>query len=214
MDRLNTYKALILDFDGVVIESNEIKTLAFEQVFSLFPEYAYEMMQYHHLNVSQSRYNKFSHLLSLLGKEDDGKLKMELADKFSNIVQKLMMDVPLVNGAENFLRSTTLRLPVYLASITPQKELELILKEKGLLHWFVGVYGCPPWPKEIAINEIILRENVLPTEALLIGDSAGDQRAAQSTGIHFIGRNSGLIFDEPLPIQFKDMSEILKYLNN
>ena len=44
-------KILILDFDGVVIESNAVKTDAFDHVFGRFPDHAAAMMAYHHSNV-------------------------------------------------------------------------------------------------------------------------------------------------------------------
>ena len=41
---MSAIEALILDFDGVVIESNEVKTNAFHNVFSRFPEFTDTMM--------------------------------------------------------------------------------------------------------------------------------------------------------------------------
>ena len=59
---LNSLQVLILDFDGVVIESNAVKTHAFEKVFARFPEYAEVMMAFHHAHVSVSRFAKFDYL--------------------------------------------------------------------------------------------------------------------------------------------------------
>jgi beta-phosphoglucomutase-like phosphatase (HAD superfamily) len=38
---------VILDFDGVVLESNAVKTEAFRDVFARFPEHAEAMMDFH-----------------------------------------------------------------------------------------------------------------------------------------------------------------------
>jgi phosphoglycolate phosphatase-like HAD superfamily hydrolase len=86
------------------------------------------------------------------------------------------------------------------------------LEKRGLLHWFDGVYGCPPWTKANAIRDILSRNSILPKNSLLIGDSAGDQRAALETGIQFIARDSGLKFDEIPPLFFLDLYEISDYL--
>jgi len=91
--------------------------------------------------------------------------------------------------------------------------LVIILNERKLFRWFKGVYGCPPWTKSEAINNVLLRGNLRSEEVLLIGDSAGDQRCAVSTGVRFIARDSGLPFDEPKPIRFADMDEINIYIN-
>ena len=211
--KMNEIQVLILDFDGVVIESNEVKTEAFIRVFGRFPEHAEVMMKFHHDHVSLSRFDKFQHLLSLMGRNDDAGLKEDIAQDFSLRVLEGMMTVPLVSGALEFLRLVTPRMPVYLASVTPAEELVLILKQRELLPWFRGVYGCPPWTKSDAIQNVLSKEGLMPEQALLIGDSAGDQRAAKSCGVEFLARNSGLNFDLPFPRTFMDLNEIVNYFN-
>lgn len=210
---MDSLRVLILDFDGVVIESNAVKTEAFQHVFSRFPEHAEAMMAFHHAHVSLNRFAKFEHLLVTMGKADDAVLRADIASDFSRQVLDGMMAVPLVPGAEAFLCKATVRLPIYLASVTPEAELELILAKRGLSHWFRNVYGCPPWTKPDAIRDVLARERIEPDDALLIGDSAGDQRAAQITGINFLARDSGLSFDSPLPLRFADLNEISGHLD-
>lgn len=210
---MNRPKVLILDFDGVVIESNDIKTDAFLHVFSHFPEFKDEMMAYHFENISQNRFSKFDHLLSLMKRQNDQELKNQLAENFSLYIGKEMLSVSMVPGAIQLLQLFTTSIPVYLASVTPEKELFQILQQRDLVKYFKGVYGCPPWNKPDAILDILVKEEVEPEYALMIGDSAGDQRAALSTGICFLARDSGLSFDTPLPFTFKDLNEISNYLS-
>jgi len=205
-------RVLILDFDGVVIESNAVKTEAFRQVFSRFPEQAEAMVAFHLANISLSRFAKFEHLLAMMGRANDAVLQADIAADFSKRVFEGLAAVPLVPGAEIFLRKMTPRLPVYLASVTPAEELAGILAKRELTHWFRDVYGCPPWTKPAAIRDVITREGLRPGEALLIGDSAGDQHAAQMTGVEFLARDSGLSFDGPAPLIFADLNEISDYL--
>lgn len=205
-------RILILDFDGVIVESNNAKTEAFRELFNMFPSHADHMMAYHHEHVSVTRFAKFDHLLQRLGKKDDRRLRANMVEMFSLLVRKRMLEVPLVPGAETFLQTIATKLPMYLASVTPTEELEEILVHHNLLHWFRNVYGCPPWTKPEAILNILSTEKISPSEALLIGDSAGDQRAAHETGVQFLGRDSGLPFDEPVPKQFPDMHELEEHL--
>jgi phosphoglycolate phosphatase len=214
MGKRATISVLILDFDGVVIDSNSAKTEAFSEVFSRFPDHAGTMMAYHHSNVSVSRFEKFDHLLTLLGRSNDAELKADVAYDFGKRVAARMKSIPLVAGATEFLTEVTQRVPVYLASVTPAEELAGILEQRGLSHWFTGVYGCPPWTKPRAIQDVLAKERLMPEEALLIGDSAGDQRAAKSTGIEFLGVDSGLAFDEPLARQFPNLTGIAAYLDD
>ena len=205
-------RVIIMDFDGVVIESNAVKTEAFQKVFSRFPEYTHVMMDFHSAHVSVSRFVKFEHLMGLMGKSSDTELMGTIAADFSNRVVQGILDVPLVPGAETFLTKVTQRVPVYLASVTPAEELALVLARRGLTRWFRRVYGCPPWTKPDAIRDVVVREGILPQDVLLIGDSAGDQRAAQEIGVRFLARDSGLIFHEPAPLCFADLNEIGAYL--
>lgn len=206
-------KALILDFDGVVIESNDVKREGFAHVFARFPAHTAAMMDYHHANVSMGRYGKFDHLLGLLGRNGDLALRAEIAAEYSRFVVALLQQVPLVHGAMRFLAEITPRLPVYLASVTPSEELTQTLASRDLGKWFKQVYGCPPWTKPDAVRDVLVREGVGPGDVLLIGDSAGDQRAARATGVQFLARDSGLAFDEPPPLKFRDMYEVLCHLN-
>ena len=206
-------RVLVLDFDGVVVESNDVKTQAFREVFARFPEHCEAMMAYHRDHVSASRFAKFDHLLQRLGRSGDTALAAELASEFSRRTLERMLAVPYVNGAEAFLRDIAPRLPVYLASVTPEEDLALILERRGLRRWFRGVYGCPPWTKADAIQDVLRRESCASHEALLVGDSAGDQRAAAQTGVEFVGRDSGLAFDPPAPSQiFPDLAALAAHI--
>lgn len=209
---LNSLRVLILDFDGVVVESNDIKTRAFERIFSRFPQYAEAAMAFHHANVSVSRFAKFDHLAELMGRGSDVALKLDLAAEFSKHVFDGMITVPLVPGAEAFLQMAKGRLPLYLASVTPEPELKMILDKRGLAHWFHDAYGCPPWTKPDAIRYVLGKNNFRPGDALLIGDSSGDQRTASETGVQFLARDSGLSFDDPKPLAFEDFYEISHHM--
>ena len=205
-------KTIILDFDGVVIESNALKNEAFAKIFGRFPDYAAEMLRFHTDNISLSRFTKFDYLLELLGRKHDQLLREDIATDFSKTMMEGMVTVPLVTGALNFLNTITAQLPIYLASVTPETELRYILDQRNLTKWFAGIYGCPPWTKPAAIADALQRENLTASDALLIGDSAGDQSAAITTGVSFLARNSGLQFEEPYPKCFPDMDAVSNYI--
>jgi phosphoglycolate phosphatase-like HAD superfamily hydrolase len=205
-------KVLIFDFDGVIVESNGIKDRVFEKIFSLYPEYFEEMMIYHKDHVSESRVKKFDHLLNIANRESDDEWKESLMKDFSDFSLELMESVSFVAGAIDLLNAMA-HMPLYIASVTPINDLEIILNSLSLRTYFEDVYGCPPWTKPDAVNDILKRENIKPGQAILIGDSAGDQRTAKVTGVHFIARNSGLPFDEAPERLFSDLKEISQYFN-
>jgi phosphoglycolate phosphatase-like HAD superfamily hydrolase len=205
---MSAIRALILDFDGVILESNDLKTAAFERVFGRFPEHAGAMMDYHRAHVPESRYAKFRHLVvDRLGRPADDPLLEELAEAFSAETRRQVAACPMVEGAGAFLDDVTARVPVFLASVTPQAELDAILDLRGLRRYFERAYGCPPWTKASAIADILTGLDG-PQGVVFVGDSAGDQRAGAATGVEFIARDSGLPFDSPLPPRGRDMHEV------
>jgi phosphoglycolate phosphatase-like HAD superfamily hydrolase len=201
-----------LDFDGVVVESNDIKTQAFDRVFSRFPAYKERLMQFHFANISLARGEKFNYLLELMAEENNEKLKREVSIEFSEYTTDLILSAPLVKGIENFFNQFSGKVPLYLASVTPEEDLNLILKYRNLNCWFDGVYGCPPWIKSNAIRDVLLQKGINADQCLLIGDSEGDRAAALEVGVRFIARNSGLSFKEAPALIFSDMDEITDYL--
>lgn len=206
-------RAIVFDFDGVIVESNDVKTEAFRDVFARFPEHADAMMAYHHANVSASRFAKFDHLIvERLGRESDPALRAELAAEYSRRTIDRVAGVPLVEGAREMLDEFSPRLPLYLASVTPQEDLDIVLERRGLRSYFRIAYGCPPWTKPGAVADVIARERCAPDEIVLIGDSPGDRAAAQQTGVEFIARDSGIIFQPPAERVFPDLAAIAAFL--
>jgi phosphoglycolate phosphatase len=202
-------RAVVLDFDGVIIESNALKTEAFAAVFGRFPEHAAHMMAYHDAHVSDSRFTKFEYLVTeRLGRPADDPMVGELAAQFSAALRRRILECPAVPGAAAFIGAVSARLPVFLASVTPQDELEAIVSARGWTGSFASIYGCPPWTKVSAVTDIVARLGG-PAGVLFVGDSAGDQRAARDTGVEFLARDSGLPFDEPPPDAVSDMTAAL-----
>lgn len=206
-------RTLVLDFDGVLIESNDLKTAAFEVVFARFPEHLPAMMAFHHAHVSESRYVKFEHLATHhLGRAADDPVVQELADAFAREMRLRLIACPDVAGAATFLARVGDRLPVYLASMTPDEELSDLVKMRGWNHYFQHTYGCPPWSKERAITSVIEAHG--RDGLVFVGDSAGDQRVAARMAIEFVARDSGLPFDDPRPTAYPDMNAVFAALES
>jgi phosphoglycolate phosphatase-like HAD superfamily hydrolase len=206
-------RAVVLDFDGVIVESNGIKTEAFREVFRRFPEHGARMMTFHEEHISLSRVQKFRYLVEeLLGRPGDETLVEELARDFSWRVLEEVVRCPLVPGAMEFLGDLAPRLPVYLASITPEPELEEILERRGLRQYFRAVFGYPPRAKAEAVEIALSVAGGDRDAVVLVGDSPGDLRVAREFGIQFVGRDSGIPFDEPELLLYPDLWAVGKAL--
>ena len=204
-------RALILDFDGVILDSNALKTDAFREVFARFPDHADAMMAYHQQHISQSRYDKFAYLVEQrLGRERDREFVERLASDYASALRDGMEACPFVPGARELLEELSPKIPLYLASVTPEAELLRLLDVRGIRHHFTRIYGCPPWTKPAAVAAIIA-ELGRSHGLALVGDSAGDQHAATVNGIEFIPRESGLLFDPPVE-GLRDMHAVAVHL--
>lgn len=191
------FKIIILDFDGVILESLDIKTKAFLKVYQDYPEYADEIAQYHLQNGGVSRYKKFVHInTNILGIPIDDNKTEELAKIFSEAVVDGMLKCPFVNGALEFLNKYSTLSRLYVASGTPQNELRFIVEQCGLAQYFNGVYGTPRTKGEI-IKDILNKENVNNNEAVFIGDAMTDYDGAKEANVPFIARINGLTPDNP-----------------
>ncbi len=203
------YKAIILDFDGVIVESNSIKDKAFAAVFADYPQHLDAIMTYHY-QVTAIRFEKFRHVYEqILRKPYDAATEQRLGEQFSQFCTEQIAVCPMVTGAQEFLDHFAGRVPLYLVTINPKADIDEILSHRRLVQYFKKIYTVTG-SKKAAIDEIIALENITKKEAVFIGDSQGDYTSASAAGVDFIGRQSGMGLQAPR--MFGDMVQILGYL--
>ena len=185
---MNGLEAIVLDFDGVVLESVEVKTRAFVE---LFDGREPDLVARIHLdNPGLTRFEKFRMISErLFGSYDEG-LAPDLDAGFSAIVRREMSSCAFVPGAPEFLRARAGRHRLFVASAAPQAELREIVEERGLAPFFERVHGAPRAKPEI-LAAILADASLAPDRAVFVGDAPGDQRAAEQVGIPFVGRTGG-----------------------
>jgi len=181
-------KAIVFDFDGVILESVDIKTRAFRELFKDYPDHVERIVKLHLDNTGMSRFDKFKIICAdYLGRPtDDGELS-RLGEAFSRIVYQEILHCPFVPGAFEFLEKRSKQYELFLASATPQDELWDIVKGRGLDRFFKGVYGSPRRKDEILLG-ILVERKLRPEEVVFIGDAINDYRYAREALIPFIGR--------------------------
>lgn len=212
---MSAIKAIILDFDGVVVESNEEKGHAFGELFALYPAYRQAMMDYHLANYSSPRMMKFEHYVyKLMGRPGDVELVETMAQQFSHFVMRRVIACPEVPGAQAFLEEFSEQVPFYISSNTPHEELLQIIQARGIDSFFVDVFGNPPYRKAEAIGMVLAREQVLPHDVLFVGDSPSDYRVAVEAELEFVGRKSNLPFEGIDITLHNDLYEIARIVRS
>ena len=188
---LSDYSIILLDFDGVILESVSVKTETFRKLFADKTEFVDDIVNFHIQNGGMSRFDKFRYIYSeILHEELTDKQFKSLCDDFAKYVYEGVINSPFVKGADKFIdRCYKEKIPVYLVSATPEEEIIRITKEIGIFDKFNHVYGSPMTKADCIMQ--ILQENKLtkdPKKALFFGDAINDYKAANKTGISFAGR--------------------------
>lgn len=186
--RIEQYRVLLWDFDGVIKDSLDVKTEAFVKLFEEYgPEVASRVRGHHLANGGMSRYEKFPLYASWVGCDLDERDIQNYSQSFSSMALQGVIDSPWVPGVESYLRDNRNSQIFVLVSATPQEELEVILKRLAIDSCFRLVFGSPK-SKRSAIAEVIKLFGASPHECLMIGDARADQEAAETNGVDFLLR--------------------------
>lgn len=192
---------IIFDFDGVILESVSVKTDAFRELFSCYPNHVDEIVRFHLDNGGMSRFDKFRYIYShILKKELNAEIVNGLSERFSRLVFNKVLSCPFVAGAQEFIERNAQKYTFFIVSATPEAELIRIVDQRSMKKFFKGIYGSPI-QKEENIRKIIREYKIAPVSVVFIGDARNDWNAARSTGIRFIARIKSGDTD-----QFTDMS--------
>ncbi len=189
MKKLNSYKNLIFDCDGIILNSNKIKTEAFrEVVFHYGNEAAEELVNFHVMNGGISRYEKFNYFFETISSHhnlDKNYINVEkLIKNYSSIVQK-KLEVCEISKQIIQYRKYSDRI-WYVVSGSDQNELIKIFKKKQLINNFQGgIYGSPLSKDEI-FKKIFKYKMDEISKSIYIGDSKYDFLAAKKIGLDFV----------------------------
>ncbi len=139
------YDAIVFDFDGVLVESVDVKTQAFGALYAEYGDRIVEQVKaYHLLHGGVSRFEKFRYYHEvLLGKNLTEVEEIKLGDRFSQYVEDAVVDAVYVAGAYEVLENNYQSTPMFVASGTPDQELKRIVSRRNMSHYFVSLHGSP-----------------------------------------------------------------------
>jgi phosphoglycolate phosphatase-like HAD superfamily hydrolase len=186
---LKEKQVIIFDFDGVLVDSLNIKTNAFSELYKSHGISIQEkVIQYQNQNGGINRFDKFKYFHKhFLGKNLTESELNSLSIDFKNLVinklKKIKINKSLMLILE-FIRFK--RIPMYCISASPIDELTEILKYKEMSCFFKKIYGGGA-SKEKNFSILSLEEDVSYSNMVYIGDSKIDLESSRNRKIDFIG---------------------------
>ena len=187
----NNYNNYFWDFDGVLIDSDDIRTAGFEYIFREYSDdHVSEIIDFHKKNGGLSRYIKINHFYKVVIKKKLTKelLESHLNDYTNFVYNRLINPKLLINDTLEFIKKNQSK-NHFIVSASDERELKLICNNLKIDFLFSEIKGSPEI-KENNILSIILANKLNKNNCVLIGDSINDFNAASIADIDFIGFNN------------------------
>ena len=203
------YKALIFDFDGTLIISNQLKIDAY---YDIFERNDLDHSLIRGILESYPELNRYDTIRKILEKANCDYNLSALSETYSKLVFNRIIKAKNLDHAEELLEYLNSKgIKLFLSSNTPVIVLKEIIDYKDWNKYFDRIYGFPDKKADI-IKQIIKEFKFKEEDCLVIGDGESDRLSALINGIDFcrITTNSLLSLVKYLEI---DLSELNIYSN-
>jgi HAD superfamily hydrolase (TIGR01549 family) len=192
----------------VIAESVQVKTDAFASLYEQYGDnIVKKVIEHHEANGGMSRFEKIKlYHESFLNKAITNEEIEELANQFSKLVVRKVIDSPYVPGVFKYIQKCYEQYNLFISTGTPTNEMEQILIGRGIAEYFIEIHGSPE-KKNVHIAKIISKYNYHPDELIFYGDANTDINAAKQASVPFVLINNS--FNEKLMKNFKG-----KIINN
>tara|TARA_B100002049_G_C15991362_1_gene337444 strand:+ start:116 stop:763 length:648 start_codon:yes stop_codon:yes gene_type:complete len=182
---LKNYKIILFDCDGVILNSNKIKSNSFYlTVLPFGKSYADKFLKYHYDVDTTTRYEKFQYFRSVIGQDiTDLPSTEQLISTYAEIVSQELLKC---ESFDNFdiLKSLYPKSSWYVVSGGDQDELRKIFLQRKIDSYFENIFGSPDKKTEIISREFLNESH--RDKILLIGDSDADFKASLDCNIDFL----------------------------
>jgi phosphoglycolate phosphatase len=200
---IQSAKGLVFDFDGTLVDSNEIKRRGFDFAFADYPQFMDQIRAYCYAFNHTSRFEKFRHVTEqILHLRYTSEMEKLFAGRYAEFTTASVAQAPEIPGAEKFLRSLAARRPALLSS-TPTDVLLTILERRGWRSFFSIVQGAPI-EKSAWLQGFQAGLGCRPDEVVFFGDTEEDARSGHAAGCVFVRVGRGAP-EEPAIPDFTDL---------
>ena len=185
---LKKYKSIVFDCDGVILDSNIVKTQAYFRTaknLGATDSQAQALTDYHVKLGGISRYHKFDwYLREVLNQPVTEAAVQALLDEFSRELEVGLMECAIADGLQA-LRNATAQAKWMILSGGDQQEIRDLFAKRDLTkHFDGGLFGSPD-NKDVVLAREIAKGN-LQLPALFVGDSKYDFESSTRAGLDFV----------------------------
>ena len=175
----------IFDCDGVITDTNDLKTVAFEKTAKkhLPDQFIPSLLDFHLKNGGKSRWEKFGYIKEKFSLND---LNIdELCQDFSEFVESSMYEKDLIPSVKKYINKLNEIQEdcVYVASAGELNQVKKLIKFHDLKIPEENIYGSPSRKNEIVKN---IKKHHKNENFILYGDSKHDAECASEINAKFI----------------------------
>jgi beta-phosphoglucomutase-like phosphatase (HAD superfamily) len=182
------FSTLVFDCDGVILDSNRVKSDAFFAVALPFGvDHAQRLLDYHHRHGGVSRNEKFAYFLDeLVGipAECRAETLERLLGEYGRICARELLSCALIPGVAALLASIPVGVAAYVVTGGAQAEIREVLWQRGLSDHFADILGSPTSKRDNMKS--LERAGALSGRSLFFGDAALDMQLAEEFGLEFV----------------------------
>ena len=185
---LKQYKSMVFDCDGVILDSNIVKTEAYFRTaknLGATDAQAQALTDYHVKLGGISRYHKFDwYLREVLNQPVTESAVQTLLEEFSRELAVGLMECAVADGLQALRKATPQSKWMILSGGDQQEIRDLFAKRDLTKHFDGGLFGSPDNKDVVLVREIANGNLQLP--ALFVGDSKYDFEASSLAGLDFV----------------------------
>ena len=185
---LKQYKTIVFDCDGVILDSNIVKTEAYFRTaknLGATDAQAQALTDYHVKLGGISRYHKFDWFLrEVLNQPATEAAIQALLDEFSRELEVGLMECAIADGLQALRYATPQAKWMILSGGDQQEIRDLFTKRDLTKHFDGGLFGSPDNKDVVLAREIANYNLQLP--ALFVGDSQYDFESSARAGLDFV----------------------------
>ena len=184
---ITKYKTIVFDCDGVVLDSNLVKTEAYFRTaksLGATDAQAQALVDYHVRLGGISRYHKFDwYLREVMHQPATQEAIQVLLDEFGRELEVVLMECAVAEGLPELRAASTANWMIL--SGGDQQEIRTLFAKRDLAKYFDGgLFGSPDNKDTVLARE--KANGNLQFPALFIGDSKYDFEAATRAGLDFV----------------------------